>query len=244
MPNVLPLLVSVGAFVLSIISYIYSVVTKRFETQRTLRLQLSDVFTRIYSTDLESLKISGQIGITEMLRQSQIGQLNQQRYFLLHQAMRLAEEIPQMVTDVEYNTIAYTCANVGDPLNADRFYLKANDAAPTPVFQSSAIRSYASFLFNQHRFEEGRRQFEKAASLITGGDNAARFARGMVYQNWAFSEQLANSPKRAEPLIESARSEYNGIDVEQFRQQLLAQLENAIAPLPKPAAPAASSPWA
>jgi hypothetical protein len=242
MLNIVPLAVSGSALLLSIISYIYSVITKKYETLRTLRLQLSDVFSRIYATDLESLKVSGQAGITETLRQAEIGQLNQQRYFLLHQAMRLAEDIPKLVTDVEYNTIAYTSANVGDPLNADKFYRKANDAAPTPFFQSSAIRSYAVFLFNQHRFEEGRRQFENAASLITGSDNQARFARGTVYQNWAYSEHtLANSPKRAEQCVESARSEFSGIDVETFRNQLMAQLESQTAPFPKPA-PAVAQP--
>src|SRR5664279_6461323 len=107
MLNIVPLAVSGSALLLSIISYIYSVITKKYETLRTLRLQLSDVFSRIYATDLESLKVSGQAGITETLRQAEIGQLNQQRYFLLHQAMRLAEDIPKLVTDVEYNTIAY-----------------------------------------------------------------------------------------------------------------------------------------
>jgi tetratricopeptide (TPR) repeat protein len=233
----LPITLSAVSLVLSVISGIYTFFTKKYETQRTIRFQLSDVFERIFSNDLESIKVAQQAGLGDSYRQAQGAQFNQQRYFLLHQAMRLADQIEELVTDVEYNTIAYTCGNVGDLVNADKFYRRAIGSTPTVVAKVLAIQSYANFLFFQHRFEEGRKQFDEATRLITGGDNVARSIRGSVYQAWAVAELLAKSPARAEPLKESARSEFSGIDLEFQKQQLLSSFDNAIRSASLPAAP-------
>ena len=224
----LPLLLSVISIVLSVVAGIYTFFTRKYETQRTIRFQLSDIFERIFTNDLESIKVTQQFGLSDSYRQAQLAQFNQQRYFLLHQAMRLAAQIEDLVTDVEYNTIAYTCGNVSDFVNADTFYRKAIASTPNPVSRVLATQSYAAFLFMQHRFEDGRKQFEEATRLVNGGDNATRATRGFVYQAWAVAELVAKSPKRAEPLIESARAEFSGIDLEFQKQQLLSSLDSAI----------------
>jgi hypothetical protein len=233
----LPITLSAVSLVLSVISGIYTFFTKKYETQRTIRFQLSDIFERIFTNDLESIKVTQQFGLSDSYRQAQLAQFNQQRYFLLHQAMRLAAQIEDLVTDVEYNTIAYTCGNVSDFVNADTFYCKAIASAPNAVSRVLATQSYAAFLFMQHRVEDGRKRFEEATRLVSGGDNAARATRGFVYQAWAVAELVAKSPKRAEPLIESARAEFSGIDLEFQKQQLLSSFDNAIRSASLPTAP-------
>ncbi len=154
--------------------------------------------------------------------------LNQQNAFLLQQATYLAEQVPDLVTAVEYNTIASATANAGDLIAAEKYYKKAIDVSPNNYYRSLSIRSYANYLFPQRRFEEARENFRKAISLLTGGDNMVRYTNGLTYQMWAWNESNnAASPKRAEELFESAVNEFNGIDNETVRRNALNGLQGA-----------------
>jgi len=151
-----------------------------------------------------------------------------QNAFLLQQATYLTDEVPDLVTAVEYNTIATATANAGDLISAEKYYKKAIEVSPNNYYRSLAIRSYAAYLFPQRRFEEARENFEKAISLLTGGDNLVRYTNGFTYQMWAWNESNnAASSKRAEELFESAINEFNGIDNETVRRDALNGLQAA-----------------
>jgi tetratricopeptide (TPR) repeat protein len=219
--------VSSLALVLSVISFVQSTWQGHYEEQRTIRSQLTDVLAKYMSTTIDILKASHEFAQSDpKLYQALSGGLNQQQEFLLHQAMYLATQIPRQVSSVEYETIAFANVGSGDLINADKYYRKAIEVSPDDNYRSQATRQYAVFLFTQHRFEEGRGQFQQAASLIKGTDNWARAARGQVYQFWAVDESVfADSPTRASQLFESARNEYAGIDISFTRDYALQNLE-------------------
>jgi tetratricopeptide (TPR) repeat protein len=214
---------------ISLVATAISLIRGKYEKQRAVRSQITDVLSRIVSTKLENAKLFyDAVDKSPDYYQAISGMLNQQNAFLLHQAIYLTDQVPELVTAVEYNTLAFANADSGDLILAERYYRKAIDVSSNDFYKSLAIRSYAIFLFPQRRFEEAREHFRKAVSLLKGGDNLVRYTNGFTYQIWAWNElNNAASPRRAEELFESARSEFAGIDNETIRQQALRALEAA-----------------
>ena len=155
------------ALMLSIVAYVNGEIKGASEQQRTMRSQLTNVLGRIISSNLENTKAFRDAGQSDPFYYQQVSSiLNQQNAFLLQQAMYVSEQIPSLVTTVELNTIALANASAGDIVVAERYYKRAIDTSPSDYYKSLATRSYATFLFPQRRFEEGRDQFRKAVSLL------------------------------------------------------------------------------
>ncbi len=161
-----------------------------------------------------------------MFAQALFASYNQQMVSYLTQASYLAEQIPDLVSFVEYNTLATIYASSGDMFQADPLYRKAIDVSPNNSYKGLATASYAQFSFTQRRFEDGRRSFENALSLLAGSDNFARYNAGQTYMRWALCElNAAHRESRANELFDSAQNEFNGIDVVVSREEALRYLE-------------------
>ncbi len=221
--------ISLLAFFLSLAATVISLVRSKHEKQRAIRKEITDTLGKIVATALESAKLFHDSAEKDpMYYQSVSSTLNQQNAFLLYQAMYLTDQVPDLVTAVEYNTIAAANANAGDLIAAEKYYRRAVEVSPNNYYRSLAIRSYASYLFPQRRFEEARENFSKSIALLNGGDDMARYTNGMTYQMWAWNEaNNAASPKRAETLFESALNEFNGIGNETIRRNALNGLQAA-----------------
>jgi tetratricopeptide (TPR) repeat protein len=217
------------AFLLSLVATIVSLVRSKYEKQRAIKKEITDTLGKIVSTSLENAKLYRESAEKDPPYYQTVSSiLNQQNVFLLQQATYLMDEVPKLVTAIEYNTIAAATSNAGDFMSAEKYYKKAIDASPNNYYRSLAIRSYAGYLFPQRRFEEARENFRKAISLLTGGDNLVRYTNGLTYQMWAWNElNNAASPRRAEELFESAANEFKGIDNEAVRRTALSGLEAA-----------------
>lgn len=238
--DIITLLISAFAFVISVVATTISVIRGKYEQQRAVRNQITEVLKSMIAAQLENTKLYHDSADKEPgYFQAVSNILSQQNGFLLQQAVYLMDQVPHLVTAVEYNTVAYAHAEAGDLIQAERYYTRAIDVCPNDYTRSQAIRSYAVSLFAQHRQEEGREQFRRAITLLKGADNFTRAARGFAYQVWGWNElNNAASPKRAEELFESATSEFNGIDNETVRRDLLKGLGAAQAsPLSAPAPP-------
>ncbi|MCL4249415.1 MAG: hypothetical protein KJ065_14815 [Anaerolineae bacterium] len=219
------------AVLLSFIALIISQRSAHQEKKRTLRSQLSDTLQRITDSQLENARLFVEAANTNPIYyQTASSTLNQQQAFLLSLAAYLAEQIPELVTSVEYNTLAYSLAWSGDVLTAEKYYRKAIDVSPDAFYRSLAIRSYASFLFPQRRFDEAREQYRQALALFTGSDDRARSTNGYTYQMWAVNEiMIAGAEQQAEELFQRARNEFNGIENKGLKNQSLQGLQAAYA---------------
>lgn len=220
--------ISGAAAILSLVAFVLSYRRGEKEKQRAVRDQITATLDKITENMLENAKVHNDPNASMKYLQV-IGNMYAQRNsFLLNQAVYLSELVPALVTYIDYNTIAWAAATAGELTIAEMNYRKAIQACPNDTMRAFATRSYGNFLFSQRRFEEGRDKFKQAAALIKGADDFARHAKGWTYQNWGWCElNNANSPKRAEEAFESAKSEFNGIDNEAFRQNALASLEAA-----------------
>jgi tetratricopeptide (TPR) repeat protein len=227
--DIISISISSLAFLLSAAATMISVVRSKYEKQRAIKKEITDTLSKIVSTALENAKLFRESAEKDPAYYQAVSSiLNQQNAFLLQQATYLTDEVPDLVTAVEYNTIAAATANAGDLISAEKYYKKAIEVSPNNYYRSLAIRSYAAYLFPQRRFEEARENFKKAISLLTGGDNLVRYTNGFTYQMWAWNESNnAASSKRAEELFESAINEFSGIDNETVRRDALNGLQAA-----------------
>jgi tetratricopeptide (TPR) repeat protein len=217
------------AFLLSASATIISLVRSKYEKQRAIKKEITETLGKIVSTALDAAKLYREAGTSDPNYYQAVSSiLNQQNTFLLNQATYLAEQVPTLMTAVEYNTIAGATASAGDLIAADRYFRKAIDASPNAYFRALAMRSYANFLFSQHRFEAGRALFKRSILLMPGSDNFVRFTNGFTYQMWGWNEaNQAGAPQQAELLFESAANEYKLIDNETVRSDALNRLQLA-----------------
>jgi hypothetical protein len=222
---------------------IYATYTSQKERTRTIRAQLTDVLGKLTTLSLDRAKFQHDAKDDQQYLDSVNAALGQQNGFLLDQAVFLSEQIPELVTTYEFNTIAVADSDAGNIFRAEVHQLKAIDAAKTDLYKSQAIRGYAVFLFPQGRLSEGREQYRKAIEVLKGESNLVHWTNGMTYQMWAFSElNFARSPERANQYVESARKEYSAIDVEFMRNRAIAALE-AFRSGAQPAAPIPGQPF-
>lgn len=211
--DILGLVFSGLAIVLSIIATIISVVRSRYEKKRILRTELTEALRHIISGTLDNAKLYREAADDPEYLGNVSSILNQQNAFLLNEAIYLIDQIPELVTSTEYDTIAAANANSGHIILAEKFYRKAIEAASTDYYKALTLRSYARFVFSQRRFEEGREHFRKSIASFKGGDNLVRITNGWTYQIWAWCERnFAHAESRVDELLESAKTELNGID--------------------------------
>lgn len=221
--------ISILALVISIIATINTEVKTKYEKSRIIRSQLTDVLGRITKLNIENAKNFKEYGQDDPAYHQIISSiLNQENASLLHQAMYLSEQIPNIVSAVDLNTIAYANANAGDLVLAEVFFLKAIDRSSNDLYKALATRSYANFLFPQRRFEEARQQYRKSVSLLKGGDILVRYTNGMTYQMWATNELYSGSSSAfVDEIFSQAKREFSGIDNKFIRTNALKGLEAA-----------------
>lgn len=221
--------ISILAFALSMTATVISAIRSHRDKQRAIKKEITDILDGIIQIKVEVAKLFHESAQTDPVYfQTISGILNQQNAFLLQQALYLTDQVPKLVTTIEYNTIAVAAADSGDLINAEKYNQKGIAIAPNNYYRSLALRSYATFLFPQHRFEEARENFRKALILLPGSDNTTRQTNGFTYQLWAWHElNHAAAPERAEELFASARNEFQGIDHEIVRENALKGLERA-----------------
>ena len=120
--------VSLIALTLSIGSTVLGKRRAVFEKERTIKAELSSTLSQVMSLSKENAVLFRDFMTDEdnqaysLLQSSNISQENT---FLIQQAMYLANEIPDLVTPVELNTIANSNALAGDLAMAEKYYLFA-----------------------------------------------------------------------------------------------------------------------
>jgi tetratricopeptide (TPR) repeat protein len=192
--ELISIVLSVVALTISVIATTISIIRGRLERQRAVRAQITDVLSRIIS---ENTKLYDEAANKSKEYQQAISSiLGQQNGFLLQQAIYLTDQVPELVSAVEYNTLALANADAGDLIVAENYYLKAIQISSNAYYKSLALRSYAVFLFPQRRFEEAREQFGKAVTLLKGADNLIRSTKGYTYQ-WICKPPQQRTASRA-----------------------------------------------
>lgn len=118
--DIVAISISSLAFLLSLVATIISVVRSKYEKQRVIKKEITDTLGKIVSTTIENAKLYRESAEKDPPYYQAVSSiLSQQNAFLLQQATYLTDEVPDLVTAVEYNTIATATANAGDLISAD-----------------------------------------------------------------------------------------------------------------------------
>lgn len=120
--DVVTLVISSSAFLLSLIATIVSQRNKALEEERTLRSLLNDVIGKIRAARIDQAKYRADNKIrigTDHNVDVVIGLFNYQINSLARLAVYITEKIPKLVTDIELSTIADSFAWIGDQQKAN-----------------------------------------------------------------------------------------------------------------------------
>lgn len=237
--DLVSLSVSGLAFALSVAATVITLRQKKFETERTLRQQLTDAIGKLNSAFEESAK----------LEQEKAGSLNEpsvvnlkafyngQRLFYARQAVYVATQIPSLVSDAEYNSLARAFLDLDDDENAVLYYRKAIRAASAPLYKATNLRGLGRTFIRMGNEAEGRAAFSEALKLSAQTtDSFLRFQADTLLR-WAQIEAAAGHAKEARQHLDDAESRYQAIKFPSRRSSALNYLQAVRNSLFPPASP-------
>jgi hypothetical protein len=228
--DVLTFSLSMLALSLSILSTYISTRQKKFETQRTLRIQLTDVLGKIAALNLELAKIPVTGASASGLTTGMKGHLIDQKRFLVRQATYISDQIPQLVSPFEYLLIAGTFADIQDVYRAEQFFRKAIEHVGQDDLDLGIItRGFARFLFTYGEPDLAREQYSAAVGIFSGDSDIMKDYRGDTYLRWGIQEHEWAYIENSGPLFDQAKAVFDSIANPLVRQRNLAQLDSRIA---------------
>jgi tetratricopeptide (TPR) repeat protein len=141
---------------------------------------------------------------------------------------------PDVAFDVEMIAVATALATMGDIPLAESYFKKAIDKSPTDYYKVVNLGQYASFLFQQSRFAEGRGIYRDSLVLLDNGTDFNKWANGTTYQSW-FVNEVWNVPganNEANEYYNKARDFFQSISSAGKRESAIHDLEMARASSP------------
>jgi tetratricopeptide (TPR) repeat protein len=230
---------SATALVLSLAATLITLWQKKFETERTLRHQLTDAIGKLNEAFGDSSKLEQENA--NSLNEPTVTNLrsfyNGQKIFYAHQAIYLIEQIPDLVSDAEYNSVARAFLDVDDDENAVKYYRRAIDVATTNLYRAINLRGLGRTLIRMNMTSEGRESFEKSLALVAGQSDSDLWFQAETLQRWAQIEAAASELEMAQRLFQQAEDRYRSIRFPARRstglKNLTAVIRKASQPLPQ-----------
>lgn len=181
--------ISVAALVVSIVSAIFSLRLQSIDANRSTRDQLSSTIRELIRLNSEN---SALYFVPQAKRDSRFYQaystIMETAAVLSRQAVFLAEQRRELVSDVEFGTIAQGLVLAGDILLADTYFQRAIEKSANAFYKVVNTRSYANFLFNQGKHQQGREFYQKALDIVTNDSDFHKSTNAYTYQMWMVSE--------------------------------------------------------
>jgi hypothetical protein len=168
-------------FVFGLAAFITSLITlrqKKYEVQRTLRSQITDVMGKLVSVgqEIEKFRNDHADEMEEHHIKVQLDLLERQNSSLAQQADYLASHIPQLVSEVEYRNIALAFDLASDYYKTEYYWLCAINSSLrgykkeamwyAKLRKAYNIRRYADFLAKEGNFKQALRQYNKSLELL------------------------------------------------------------------------------
>ncbi len=225
------IIVSAFAFLLSAVATVITMRQKKYEIQRSMRQQITDLIGKLIDLNAEEAKLRHENANKFDLHLDGLSRIiNDQRSAYARQAVYLIKQIPDVVSSNEYVTIATSLTSLGDVPQAEAFWLQAIKTCTDPLLKVFHSRGYANFLFINNRFEEGRKYYKRAlvAAEDTAGDaEYNKWTRAQTYQMWAEAEGRAEFYKEAKALYEQGRIAAEQLRYPERRRFALGLLEES-----------------
>jgi tetratricopeptide (TPR) repeat protein len=153
--------------------------------------------------------------------------LNTKRQVNIDHIMRISIGNGLTLSSSQYTVIAVALHNVLDNIRAEQYFKKAieiidpySDSVHTKL---AAMRSYAYFLYNLSRYEDGAKQYESA--IVKGNSDFDQYLNGYTWQMKFNSEASHQRYQAAKEAYEKAKACYEQIKNVTVRNHNLNGLE-------------------
>jgi tetratricopeptide (TPR) repeat protein len=227
--DIATIIISSIALIVSAFSAYVSIHQKKLETERTVRTQVTDTIDKLVEVEnaLDELRNRKPSTTEPAVSPATLGRLKDRRLFLARHGAYLVNQIPHLVTDIEYFRLAVAFSAGRDFLQSETFFRKAIEAADEDRYRAQNVRGLARLLFEQGNAEQGRAKFRDAITLLAevGGDTG-KDLRGDTYRRWAESERDFGDRAQAEHARELAAATFRAIRNDRMRDGALKSVEN------------------
>lgn len=228
-------MISMAAFLLSLVATISSRSNKKYEDERNIRSLMNATIGNIRTVRIEQAKYQlehyGEENINFVL-----SMFNYQISSLARLAVYLSDRIPTLVTDIEFATLADAFAWIGDHQKGYQYWEAAIAASRDTYYEIINRRDFANFLFATGNVGLGRDQYKKALDLSPITNDISKNQTGYTYRSWAWNERVAGNELSANDYFNKSAEAYNTISVEGIRAFVIAEL-NKIRATPSTAIP-------
>jgi tetratricopeptide (TPR) repeat protein len=219
------LALSSSAFILSLITTIITLKQKKYEIERGLRQQITDVISKLNTVFEQENRLENEAQSSNPRYAANMRSFfNGQKQFFARQAVYLINQLPALVSEAEYNAVARAFEAVADYEQADYYYRKALEASPSTLYEAINLRGHGRVLFKQGRIAEGRTAFQESLNLIPSDTDRHHMFRGDTYERWVRAEADALFFDEADKHFHSAEVEYQAIKLQRLRNERIAIL--------------------
>ena len=233
MKDKITIAVSVLALVFSFASATISFQLQKGDSQRTAKELLSKTVAELIdlNTKTATLWFTPEDHRNTLYYQ-QVSIMSQKAASLTRQALYIANNNPNIVTDVDFATIAQGLVIVGDNLLADNYWRKAVETSPTNFYKVVNLRGYADFLFRQGSHELARESYQKSLKVFKTDTDYNKATNGYTYQMWMNSELQNGLYQEAKNHFDRAKGLYESISNPDMKMRNLESLNQAMNAIP------------
>lgn len=219
------------ALLTSVTSFFLSFKQRSDENHRGIRKSLSETLGELtevsiirHKLDIEYPESTDKIVVLRRM-------YNSQRRYLASHAEYLAEQIPALITEIDYNLLAGAYHSIGDYSKTQHYWSLCVEKSPSDVIRAMNLRGYARFLFALKGVELGRQKFDEALSLFRPDTDPSLRERADTYAMWAKIEHDFGFKAESVSLKLQALAEANKIDNVGMRDEITAYITDLLSPI-------------
>ena len=163
--------------------------------RRSIREQLSNLMQDISRTLDENILIwATPSDQRDAIFHQKLGSIVRRFETLCHQALHLLREDPTIAHHADYAILAQALLTSNNSPKAEECWNKAIEIAPTDFDKLSNMRTYADFLFQQGKHEQGRAMYQKAVEILANDKDFNKFTNAYTHQMHRLRDGLRDVP--------------------------------------------------
>jgi hypothetical protein len=155
------------------------------------------------------------------------GLFNAQINSLSRLAVYITEKIPDLITDVEFATIADAFGWTGDQQKGTQYWETAIAAPKDKYYEAQNRQRFADYLFRNGNIGAGSDQYRKVLELYPIRDDLSKYVTGFTHRMWGVNERQSGNETSAKENFDRAAEAYKTISIEGYRAFALADLDRA-----------------
>jgi tetratricopeptide (TPR) repeat protein len=237
--DIVTIALSSAAFCFAVASFAITFRQRTIEDKRSTRKSLTDIVAELAKVDLAANQLELDYPSSAAERIVSFKRtFNTQRRYLANHGEFLADQIPNLVTDIDYMSIARACDSAGDYDKAEKFFHLAVEKSPNNGLRATNLRGLARFWFMRGNAQKGRLTYQQSLQLeLPDTDTIRRFVSD-TYMMWARIERECGYASESQQVRANAVSAAMRVGNTGMREDMLKQIDEAV---PVPAAPVTSA---